>query len=132
MIINLITTGIDEIDNQIRDAYQRTLLTLTYPPQYYLKDEIVYQSSDGTLGNATAQAVVHSQSNTSLYVIRTKGTFANGYVKGVTSTSNTLVTLVDNSTPLNTAFEDVIDNTRIETESDGIIDFTEVNPFGEP
>ncbi len=27
--------------------------------------------------------------------------------------------------------EDIIDNKRIETESDSIIDFTEVNPFGE-
>ena len=31
----------------------------------------------------------------------------------------------------NNAFEDIIDNKRIETESDSIIDFTEVNPFGE-
>ena len=128
----IIETGVDEVDSQIRDAYQRTLLRLTYPPQTYTKDEIVYQSSDGTLANASSRGVVHSQSNTSLYIIKVKGTFANGYVKGVTSTANNLITLVDNSTPLNTAFEDIIDNTRIETESDGIIDFTETNPFGEP
>ncbi len=32
---------------------------------------------------------------------------------------------------MDNAFEDVIDNNRIETESDAIIDFTEHNPFGE-
>lgn len=128
----VVKTGIDEIDDSIRDLYQRTLLTLQYPVQYYVKDEIVYQSADGTLANASAQAIVHSQSNTSLYIMRTRGTFANGFVIGASSTSNTRITLVDDSTPLNNAFEDIIDNTRIETESDGIIDFTEINPFGEP
>ena len=29
------------------------------------------------------------------------------------------------------AFEDIIDNNRIENEADAIIDFTEHNPFGE-
>jgi hypothetical protein len=29
------------------------------------------------------------------------------------------------------AFEDIVDNNRIETESDSILDFTENNPFGE-
>jgi hypothetical protein len=31
---------------------------------------------------------------------------------------------------MNTAFEDVIDNARIEAEADGIMDWTETNPFG--
>lgn len=128
----VVSTGISEIDNSIRDSYQRTLLTLTYPIQNFTPDEIVYQSADGTLANATAQAIVHSQANTNLYIMRTKGTFANGTIIGVSSSSNNTITLVDDSTPLNNAFEDIIDNTRIETESDGIIDFTEVNPFGEP
>ncbi len=128
----VVSTGISEIDDSIRDSYQRTLLTLTYPIQNFTPDEIVYQSADGTLANATAQAIVHSQANTNLYIMRTKGTFANGTIIGVSSSSNNTITLVDDSTPLNNAFEDIIDNTRIETESDGIIDFTEVNPFGEP
>jgi hypothetical protein len=33
---------------------------------------------------------------------------------------------------MNNAFEDIFDNARIEAGSDGIIDFTEQNPFGEP
>jgi len=128
----VISTGVTEVDSSIRDSYQRTLLNLRYPVQYFLQDEIIYQSPDNTLANATAQAIVHSQANTSLYVMRTKGTFTTGYVIGNESSSNSYITIVDTSSPLNDAFEDIADNTRIETESDGIIDFTEVNPFGEP
>jgi hypothetical protein len=40
--------------------------------------------------------------------------------------------LFDTSTQVgNDVFEDISDNVRIETEADGIIDFTEANPFGE-
>jgi hypothetical protein len=31
---------------------------------------------------------------------------------------------------MNNAFEDIVDNARIESESDAIIDWTETNPFG--
>ena len=128
----VVQTGISEVDDSIRDSYQRTQLNLRYPTQVFIQNEVVFQSPDATLANSTAQAIVYSQSNTKLYVIRTKGNFANGYINGASSSSNSIITLVDDSTPLETAFEDIIDNTRIEVESDGIIDFTEVNPFGEP
>jgi hypothetical protein len=32
----------------------------------------------------------------------------------------------------NNPFEDIIDNTRIQNEAADILDFSEVNPFGEP
>ena len=32
---------------------------------------------------------------------------------------------------MNTAFDDIFDNARIEEGADSIIDFTENNPFGE-
>jgi hypothetical protein len=32
---------------------------------------------------------------------------------------------------MNTVFEDIADNDRLESASDSIIDFTEHNPFGE-
>lgn len=128
----VISTGVSEVDEQIRDSYERTLLTLTYPVQYHSADEIVYQSPDGTLANATAQAIVHSQANTNLYIYRRRGVFANGAITGSSTSSNNTITLIDDTSPLNNSFEDIIDNARIETESDGIIDFTEINPFGEP
>jgi hypothetical protein len=33
---------------------------------------------------------------------------------------------------LDNAFEDIIDNNRIQAEANAIIDFTDTNPFGEP
>jgi hypothetical protein len=61
-----------------------------------------------------------------------QGTFASGNVRGNTSSTLRSVLLFDTSTQVgNDVFEDISDNVRIETEADGIIDFTEANPFGE-
>lgn len=128
----VVQTGVSEIDDSIRDSYQRTLFNLSYPAQNHPQGDTIYQSPDGTLANATAQAVVFSQSNTQLYVTRSIGTFTNSMIYSTPSGSINTITMIDDSSPLNNAFEDIVDNTRIETESDGIIDFTEVNPFGEP
>ena len=46
-------------------------------------------------------------------------------------TSGTYIVISD-AALMNSAFEDIFDNARIEAGSDGIIDFTEHNPFGEP
>ena len=104
----------------------------------YANDEIVFQSSDGTVANASATAIVHSWSSTvssrKLDVYRVIGTFANGSnTIGATSgayytTSGTInVDAFDDN-----VFEDINDNSRIQSEADAIIDFTEINPFGEP
>lgn len=131
----VVSTGIDEIDGQIRDVYKRTELAVyAGGTGTYVADEIVYQSPN-TLANATAQAIVHTWHPTTrkLDLIRVQGTFANNAnVIGATSNAIFRANGVENDTAFdNDAFEDIIDNTRIETESDGIIDFTEHNPFGE-
>lgn len=130
----IIVTGIEEIDSQIRNHYHRTQLTLLAGGSgTFTAEENVYQGT--SLANSTFRAVVHTwtPSTRKLDVIRTIGTYANNTsTKGETSgavwtssgTANTSFT--DNN-----AFEDIIDNFRIETESDAIIDFTETNPFGE-
>jgi hypothetical protein len=135
----IISTGVDEVDEQIRDNYARSQLTfsLSTGAGTYSKDEIVFQSPDRTLANATAQAIVHTWTigaSRKLDVYRVIGTFANASnTIGATSgayytTSGTL----DDTAFDNTVTEDIFDNTRIESESDNIIDFTEINPFGEP
>ena len=131
----VIHTGIEEIDEQIRDAYKRTELTMAAGGSgTYLQDEIVYQGTD--LANATYQATVHSwtPSTRKLDVVLTIGTYANNAnTIGVTSSAIwTSYGTADASYHENDAFEDIIDNSRIESESDLIIDFTEHNPFGEP
>jgi hypothetical protein len=88
------------------------------------------------LSSSTAQAVVHTwtPSTRKLDVYRVQGTFANAStITGVTSNSSwTLSGTIDNDAFDNNIFEDIVDNTRIQTEADEILDFSETNPFGEP
>ena len=130
----VINTGIEEIDEQIRDSYARTQLSLLAGGSgTFVADEIVYQGT--TLANATFQSIVYDWSATTrkLNVIRTIGTFANNTLtKGATSGASwTSFGTANTSYNDNTAFEDIMDNSLIEGEADSIIDFSETNPFGE-
>jgi hypothetical protein len=130
-----IVTGVDEIDSQIRDAYKRERIVMASGGTgTFVQDEIVYQG--GSLATANAKATVYSWSGTTrnLDIIRVMGTFANNTMSiGATSNARFTSATVSNDTVFdNSAFEDVTDNTLIETESDAIIDFSEHNPFGEP
>jgi hypothetical protein len=126
----IIQTGIAEVDEQIRDAYPRTRITLSSGSGNFVADEIVYQGSNLTY--ATAQAIVYNTiANSSIDIIRVIGNFASGNVRGNTSSANWIINTVSDTATMNTAFEDVVDNSRIESEADGILDFTENNPFGE-
>ena len=125
----LISTGITEIDDQIRDAYPRTRITLTSGNGTFVNDEIVYQGT--SLANSTAQAIVYTFiPNSHINIIRTQGTFVSGNVRGNTSSSNWIINTISDTASMNTAFEDIVDNARIEAEADGIMDWTETNPFG--
>ena len=126
----IIQTGIAEVDEQIRDAYPRTRISLLSGSGTFIEDETVYQGSN--LAYATAQAIVYDTTgNTSIDIIRVIGNFASGNVRGNTSSANWIINTVSDTATMNTAFEDVVDNSRIESEADGILDFTENNPFGE-
>jgi hypothetical protein len=130
----IVATGIEEIDEQMREFYKREKISMSLGGSgNYMVDEVVYQGSN--LINSTARGVVHSWSATPpvLNIIQVKGTWANstptiGNTSGaIWSTSS----LPDDTAYDNDAFLDIVDNTRIETESDAILDFTEHNPFGE-
>jgi hypothetical protein len=128
----VIETGIADIDNNIRDNYPRTRINLNAGGSgVFVNDEIVYVG--GSLATATAQALVYDYSP-GLYidVYRVRGEFTSGTITGNTSGAAWAINTVDDTTTMDNAFEDIQDNNRIETESDSIIDFTEVNPFGEP
>ena len=128
----IISTGISEIDDQIRDYYPKTTIALTSGTGSFLKDEVVYQGAN--LAYASAQALVHTFTpNTTIQVYRTIGSFTSGgLLKGNTSNAQWTTGTTSDLTPMDTVFEDIQDNNRIETEADSIIDFTETNPFGEP
>ena len=127
----IVETGILEVDEQIRDAYPRTRISLLSGSGNFVEDEIVYQGAN--LNYATAQAIVHNTTaNSFIDIIRVIGNFASGNVRGNTSSSNWIINTVSDTALMNTAFEDIVDNARIQSEADGILDFTEHNPFGEP
>ena len=129
----IIQTGIAEIDNNMRAYYPRTRISLSAGGTgSFLNDEIVYQGSN--LSFATAQALVLDfVPNTHIDIYRMQGSFVSTTnVKGNTSNASWGITLVSDAATQNNAFEDIIDNARIEAASDGIIDFSETNPFGEP
>jgi len=129
----VVETGNAEIDGQIRDAYPRTRLTLNAGGSgAFVNDEIVFVSPDATYANCTAQALVHDYTTGShVDVYRVRGTFTSGTLRGKTSNATWTLNTVSDTSTMDDAFEDVVDNNRIENESDAIIDFTEHNPFGE-
>jgi len=129
----IIETGVPEIDNTMKAYYPRTRISLTGGGTgKFVNDEIVYQGSN--LATATAQALVYDfNPNTHIDIYRTQGDFVStAPVKGNTSGANWSITLVSDAATQNNAYEDIIDNARIEAASDNIIDFSETNPFGEP
>ena len=131
----VISTGIKEVDSQIRDHYRRSQLTFSAGGSgNFIADEFVYQGPD--LANATAKASVHtwSPSTLNLDVYHVQGTFANG-VNVIGATSGAVWSKfgeINTGAFDNNPFEDIIDNTRIQNEAADILDFSEVNPFGEP
>lgn len=133
----IIQTGIAEIDNQIFDSYKRTHIsvanTIVFPAGTgsFIPGETIYQGS--SLETATAKAVVYSyEPHSAVDIIRMNGQFATGNLRGATSGALRSATIVNTDTQVgNDIFEDIADNTRLETEGNDIIDFTEQNPFGE-
>jgi len=133
----IISTGFSQIDSQVRDNYSKTRIVLNSGAGEFINDEIVYQGTD--LSNATAQAIVYSYSlfNTNKFVdvIRVNGDFITGNIigseSGATWTANISSMLQSDFATMDNIFEDIVDNNRIQTESDLILDWTERNPFGE-
>lgn len=129
----LIQTGTEEID-RIADL-QSNVLELDLNAggtSTFQRFEVVYQGS--TLATATAKGIVAgwNKPTQKLKLRNVKGAFVGGtLVKG--STSNAQWTL--NAAPdllKNVNAGNIEDNDILESEADGIIDFTEINPFGEP
>jgi hypothetical protein len=126
----IVSTGVTEIDEQMRGHYAKNRLNLSSVSGRFAEDEIVYQGTD--LGNATAQAIVYSfTSNNFVDVYRTQGTFNSGNIIGATSNTVATINTTSDMVVFDNAFEDLIDNNRIEQESEGIVDWSQGNPFGE-
>lgn len=126
----IIKTGIDEIDRQIRDSYPRTRITLSTVNGKFLNDEIVYQGAN-SVANATVTAFVYDfVPNTHIDLYAVNGTFKSGNIIGASSSTTAVANIVSDTVTMDNAFEDIIDNNRIQTEAEPIIDWSETNPFG--
>ena len=129
----IIDTGVDEIDLVVtNNAYTLSLNVnhVTGSGLYQLK-ETVYQSADQTRENATAVAIVQSfipASNT-LTVTNIAGEFVNNIdIIGVSSNARYQLITFD---PLEDhSYSETYDNKHLDLASDGVIDFSETNPFG--
>lgn len=129
----IIDTGVADIDSAVTNNAYTLSLNLDVPAGngYYIIKETVYQAVDGTRSNATAVGVVQSfipKSNT-LTVTNVAGSFIDGYkIYGVSSNAQYTLTTFD---PLEDhSYSETYDNKVIDMSANGIIDFSEVNPFG--
>jgi hypothetical protein len=118
------------------DSYRPLLLTLSTggTGNYDMANtEYVYQGANLASAAAYAEVLNWTNSTRKLNVIRVHGSFTPGVIlKGNTSLAQWNVATTDSDAPLDTMFEDSIDNKIIQTEANTILDFTETNPFGNP
>jgi hypothetical protein len=127
----VIATGQPDIDIVIQDDAYAIDLTLGAGSGDYAVGEIVYQSADTTSANASCSATVKSWDTTTntLAITNILGTFTDTQaVIGETSGANYILTIYD-PMAVNVKNENY-DNKLIQTSANGIIDFSETNPFG--
>jgi hypothetical protein len=134
----IIETGVEEIDEQIRHNYTVTTLTVNAGGSGNFdiaNNETVYQGSNVATATAFAECTSFNSSTRKLEVIKINGTFVNlQAIKGATSNASWILSTSGESKAqdLDFSFEDIADNKIVQTEGDNIIDFSENNPFGEP
>ena len=126
----IILTGIDEIDNQIRDNYTRSRLYLTTGTGCFIANEIAYQGN--SIANSSAKGIVYSANTVGKYldIIQVVGTFVAGTVTGNTSGAVWIANTYSEIPSMSYTFEDIVNNSDIETEADAILDFSCQSPFG--
>lgn len=129
-------TGVEEIDEVENDS----AFTVRYDMEpyidnfaEYIPNEIVYQSVQGDLANATVTAEVSAwyKANNSLFVRNIAGTFnTNTAIIGADSTAR--YKLVDLNEHEDQDIYDLRDNEEFYNETTLILDLSELNPFGTP
>jgi hypothetical protein len=132
----IIQTGTDEVDDQIFESYQLTNLVLTAGGTGTFdvaNNELVYQGANLAFANAFGTAHTWDSGNSTLSIALVNGLFSNtANVTGANSGATWIMASLDTNTPLDTQYEDQVDNKIIETESNALLDFDETNPFGNP
>lgn len=131
-----INVGVEEVDEQIRDARQLIYLQLNSGGNGNFdatNTEIVFQGQNLSSANAFAYSQTWDATTNMLTVSMVNGEFIpSANVIGANSGAIWVVSSVDTFTPMDDQFEDQAENKLIETESNGLLDFSEDNPFGNP
>lgn len=128
----VIATGVSDIDQVVTDSAYTLHLNTGAGTGHFLNQEIVFQSEDSTLANATASATVQSwiPSSNTLSVTNIMGEFNDiQYILG--NSSGASYSLATNFDPLNSpANKENYDNELIQQEITPFIDNSETNSFG--
>jgi len=129
----VIDTGIQDIDQVVSDNAYTIDLEVNHVTGNgtYLIRETVFQSSDNTLANASASAIIQTwtPSANSMTITNISGEFSNTRLI-IGETSNARYSLVTFDPQKDNVRTDSYDNQYIEQQGASIIDFTEINPFG--
>lgn len=124
-----IDTDVDIIDSQIKDEGYITTINLTTGTGAFQYNETVTGSVSGSTGIVREFSIVDDSHNVTkkLLVANITGSFNAGEtITGSESSASYIVASYDDN-----SVNDPYDfNQEIETEADGILDFTESNPFG--
>lgn len=127
----VIDTGVEDIDIVVTNSSYTIDLTVGAGSGNYILKEIVFQSADQTLQNATASGTTQSWlplANT-ISVTNIFGEFTQGQ-QIIGETSNTRYTLSTYDLLGTHPKNETYDNALIRDSANSIIDFSETNPFG--
>ena len=119
---------------EIFDKYERKnaitmQLTVAAGSLLYKADETVYQGSSLAGATATAQVADFNDTTGILNVFHVTGDFATGSnIIGVKSNAVRSITKIDDQVQSSSEYSD---NITFETEGDGVLDFSELDPWSE-
>lgn len=123
-------TGVEVIDNVDVNASYTVQLTLSGSGNYFI-GETVYQGTTLASANASAKVGNWDPSNNIIYLVETKGTFANSS-NLIGNTSLTSRSVATSNTQGDYVYYDFFDNRQIQSEANTFMDMSEINPFGVP
>lgn len=127
----VIDTGVAEIDEIVTNSSYTIELNVGAGSGRYEHKEIVYQAPDNTHANATVVAIVQEWrplANT-LHVTNIAGEFIDTHMI-IGASSNARYTLATYDPLKDVVPKETFDNLYINTQANTIIDFSEINPFG--
>jgi len=135
----VLATGVADIDESALFSSYTIDLSIGSGTGNFQYGEVVYQSTANTQDNASAVAIVqtwtrgaNTMTANTLTVTNIAGEFiSNNGIKIVGATSNAQYYLLSYDPLKDSARDDSFDNYIIENSANGIVNFSEVNPFGQ-